>query len=347
MSYRKFLAFALVLVVVAGFALPVFGAQPVQAQESLLAKVQARGRLVCGINGTLAGFGRVDPNGDVAGFDADFCRVVAAAVFGDATKVDFVQVAAADRFPKIQAGEIDVLVRNTTFTFERDTQQGAEFGPVIFYDGQTFLTRKADNIADVKGLDGATVCVIKGTTTEQNLADIISVNAIKAESVSFENIDQVFEAFTANRCDAVTSDRSQLSSRLATSPDGSSWVIMESNFSKEPLAPVWKAGDAQWGDLVRWAVYATIIAEEYGVSSENVDARTADATLAPEAKRLLGVEGELNAYLGLDKGWAVAIVKQVGNYGEIYDRNIGSLGIARGPNNLWTNGGLIYAPPYR
>jgi general L-amino acid transport system substrate-binding protein len=261
--------------------------------------------------------------------------------------VEFLAVSAADRFPKLQSGEIDVLIRNTTFSFDRDTKQGANFGPVIYYDGQTFMVRKADNLAKVEDLNGATICVLKGTTTEQNLADIIAAANIQATTVPFENIDQVIEAFIAKRCDAVTSDRSQLSSRLATAKEGAEWTMFPENFSKEPLAPAIKAGDQPWDDAVRWVVYATIIAEEYGVDSMNVEAKVADAKLAAEAKRLLGVEGDLHTNIGFDKAWAVNVIKQVGNYGEIYQRNLGSLGIARGPNELWSKGGLIYAPPYR
>jgi len=272
---------------------------------------------------------------------------MAAAIFGDPTKVEFKPISAADRFPAIQAEQIDVLIRNTTVTFERDTRQGADFGPVIFYDGQTFLTRRADNIKTIKDLDGATICVIKGTTTEQNLADIIASNNINATSAPYDDINLVFEAFVAGSCQAVTSDRSQLASRQATSPQGAEWVLFDENFSKEPLAPVYKAGDAQWGDVVRWVTFATIIAEEYGLTSENVEMMAADPNLAPEAKRLLGVEGELHTFLGLEKDWAIKVIKAVGNYAEIYERNLGALGVERGPNKLWTNGGLLYAPPYR
>lgn len=346
MRFSKGFVTILAIALIVALALPAI--QPTQAQgESLLAKVKARGKLICGINGTLAGFGRVESDGKITGFDADFCRAIALAIFGDAAKLEMPQVAAADRFPKIQAGEIDVLVRNTTISQERDTKQGADFGPVLYYDGQTFLTRKADNLSKVEDLKGTSICVIKGTTTEQNLADIISSFGIDAKSVPFDNLDQVFEAFNAQRCQAVTSDRSQLSARLATSAEGKDWVLFSDNFSREPLAPAYKAGDAQWGDLVRWVVYATVIAEEHGVTSQNIDAKMADATLNPEAKRLFDVEGEFYKNLGLDKGWAVNIIKNLGNYGEIYERNLGVLGIARGPNALWRNGGLVYAPPYR
>lgn len=338
--------FALALVV--AFALPSGAAQPALAQGGVLDQVRARGNLVCGINGTLAGFGFLNPDGTVSGFDADFCRALAAAIFGDASKVEYVSVAARDRFPKIQAGEIDVLIRNTTFTFERDTQQGAEFGPVTYYDGQTFMARKADGYATVADLADTAICVIAGTTTEANLADILATNGISAETLTFESIDQVIEAFVQERCDAVTSDRSQLSSRVAQAGDQSTdWALFADDFSREPLAPAWRAGDAQWGDVVRWVINATFVAEAYGITSANIDDKLADASLPAEAKRLLGLEGELHTYLGLDATWGQAVIRAVGNYGEIYERNLGSLGLERGRNALYTDGGLIYPIPYR
>ncbi len=345
MNFRmaKFGMVVLIAFLMIGLALP----NTADAQEGLLARVAARGNLICGVNGGLAGFGLIAPDGAVTGFDADFCRAYAAALFGDPEKVEFKPISAADRFPSIQAEQIDVLVRNTTDTFERDTRQGADFGPTIFYDGQTFLVRRADNLSTVADLNGATICVIKGTTTEANLSDIIALNNINATVTPYDDINLVFEAFTAGSCQAVTSDRSQLASRQATSAEGPAWVLFDENFSKEPLAPVYKAGDAQWGDFIRWVTYATIIAEEYGLTMANVEEKAADPNLAPEAKRLLGVEGELHTFLGLESNWAINVIKAVGNYGEIYERNLGALGVERGPNKLWTDGGLLYAPPYR
>lgn len=343
LRFTKTLVAIVMVFAVVALALP----NNANAQEGgLLAAVKARGNVICGVNGQLAGFGLIAPDGKVTGFDADFCRVVAAAVFGDASKVEFKPIAAADRWTALQSGQIDVLFRNTTTTFERDTRQGAEFGPTIFYDGQSFLTRTADNLKTIADLNSATVCVIKGTTTEANLSDIIAANNIQATVTPYDDINLVFEAFNAKRCDAVTSDRSQLASRQATAPEGKEWSLFEANFSKEPLSPAWKAGDAQWGDLVRWSVYATMIAEEYGVTAANIDAKVADAALAPELKRLFGVEGELHTFLGLEKDWAVKVIKGVGNYAEIFDRNLGALGVGRGPNQLWPDG-LLYAPPYR
>lgn len=322
-----------------------------QAQDAgLLAKVKARGKLVCGINGGLQGFGYIDSKTNtISGFDADFCRVVAAAIFGDAKAVDFKPVAAADRFTAISSGEIDVLFRNTTYTFDRDTKQGADFGPTIFYDGQTVMARVADKLTKLEDLKDLTVCVIKGTTTEQNISDAMSAINTKFKLVPFEKIEQVMESFNGNRCDAVTSDRSQLVSQRAVSKDPAALNIFDVNLSKEPLTPAYKAGDAQWGDVIRWSVYATMLAEELGVTSKNADDMAAKST-SPEVRRLLGAEGELYKNLGLDKGWALNAIKQVGNYGEIYDKNLGAgtpFNLARGLNNLWNKGGLIYAPPYR
>jgi general L-amino acid transport system substrate-binding protein len=345
--FAKFCSLTVVLLVIAAISAP----QPTQAQSGgLLAKVKARGTLVCGINNGVPGFGFIDTaKNTISGFDTDFCRVIAAGVFGDATKVEFKPIAAADRFTALQSGEIDVLVRNTTFTFDRDTKQGADFGPTIFYDGQTVMARGADNLKELKDLKDLTVCAIKGTTTEQNISDAMASINTAFKLVTFDNIDQVLEGFSANRCDAVTSDRSQLVSKRATSKDPAAWVIFDANLSKEPLTPAFKAGDSEWADVVRWSVYATILGEELGVTSKNVDDMAANSK-SPDVLRLLGAEGTLNENLGLDKGWAVAIIKQVGNYGEIYDRNLGEgtpFNLARGLNNLWTNGGLIYAPPFR
>lgn len=344
LSFKKTITLALVAVAVLAMVLP----HAANAQDGgLLATVKARGNLICGVNGGLPGFGLIAPDGTVTGFDADFCRAVAAAIFGDANRVEFKPVAAADRWTALQSGEIDLLVRNSTHTLERDTIQGAEFGPVNFYDGQTFLVRKEDNLSTVADLNGATICVIKGTTTEANLSDIIASSGIQATIAPFDDINLVFEAFNAKSCQAVTSDGSQLAARAATDPNGSGWTIFAETFSREPLAPAWKAGDAAWGDLVRWVMYALIIAEDFGITSENYEAMAADADLPAEAKRMLDVEGEFYTYLGLEKGWAMAVLRSVGNYGEIYERNLGVLGLPRGNNALYKDGGLMYAPPFR
>ena len=323
----------------------------VQAQsKSILDKVKARGKLICGVNDQLPGFGFVDPKTKaISGFDTDFCRVVAAAVLGKADAVEFKIVADADRFLVIQDDEVDLLVHNTTFTFTRDSQLGADFGPVIFYDGQTVMGRVADKFAALGDLKGATVCSVKGTTTEQNIIDATTALNIKVKLVTFDDNTKLLDAFNGARCDVITSDRSQLVSIKATSKDPSAYNLFEENLSKEPLTPAYKQGDAQWGDIVRWSVYATFLAEEDGLTSKNIDDMKAN-TKNPEVRRLLGVEGELYKALGFDKDWAYNIIKQVGNYGEIYERNLGKdtpFSLIRGLNELWSKGGLIYAPPYR
>lgn len=345
--YAKFIMLIVAILLVVSMVAPRLS----YAQDTgLLAKVKARGKLVCGINNGVPGFGFVDAkNNTVSGFDTDFCRVIAAAIFGDAKAVDFKPVAAADRFTALQTGDVDVLIRNTTYTFDRDTKQGTDFGPTTFYDGQTVMARVADKLTKLEDLKDLTVCAIKGTTTEQNISDAMAAINTKFKLVTFDDIDQVINAFNANRCDAVTSDRSQLVSKRATSADPKAWVIFDNNLSKEPLTPAWKQGDSQWGDVVRWSVYATMLLEEEGVTSKNADDMVANSK-NPDVRRLLGVEGTLYQNLGLDKNWALNIVKQVGNYGEIYDRNLGEgtpFNLPRGLNNLWTKGGLIYAPPYR
>lgn len=340
-------AFALVLLI-AALVLPLTSVATAQ-EGGLLAKVKARGNVICGINNGVPGFGYIDAtNNTISGFDVDFCRVIAVAIFGDKSKVELKPVATADRFTALSSGAIDVLIRNTTFTFGRDTAQGADFGPTTFYDGQTIMTRTADNLTKLEQLDGATICAIKGTTTEQNIADA-TAGKVKVTTLIFDDIDQVIDGFVKGRCDAVTSDRSQLMSKKATNAEGAKWSVFADNISKEPLTPAWKAGDSQWGDVVRWSVYATIIAEEYDVSSQNIDEQLKNPNLNPEARRLFGLEGELYKSLDFDKDWAVNIVKQVGNYGEIFARNLGAspFNFERGFNALWRNGGLIYAPPYR
>lgn len=329
-------------------------AQPTRtyAQEGgLLAKVKARGKLLCGVNPAIPGFGFLDPTDNTfKGFDPDFCRVIAAAIFNDATKVEFKPIqAAADRFPALTAGDIDVLIRNTTFTAGRDTQDGADFGPTTYFDASTILVRTADNIKKLDDLKDATICAQKGTTNEQAISEVMASLNIPFKLVTFDNIDAVIDAFSNNRCDAVTSDRSQLAGKRSAAPKGKDWTILEDNLTKEPLTPAIKAGDSQWGDVVRWSVYATFILEEKGVTSKNVDDMVANSK-DPETRRLLGLEGTLYKNFGFDAKWAYSIAKQVGNYGEIFDRNLGptsSVKLSRGLNILWNKGGLLYAPPYR
>ncbi len=325
-------------------------AQTPEPASGLLAKVQARGKLICGINGTVQGFSYVDPKTKaVSGFDTDFCRVIAAAVLGKADAVDFQLIKNADRFTALQNGDVDVLIATTTYSFDRDTRLGANFGPTTFYDGQTLMARVADKLAKLEDLKDTTICAIKGTTSEQNIRDAMAALNLKATILTFDDSQQMLDWFVTNRCDAVTDDRSGLVSDRAKFDDPSAYMLFEQNLSKEPLSPVYKAGDAQWAEVVRWAVFATIIAEENGISSKNVDDMLANSKNA-EVRRLLGADGELYKNLAFDKAWAYNVIKQVGNYGEIYDRNLGPttpFNLPRGFNDLWTKGGLIYAPPYR
>jgi len=346
----KPLILSFVLLLIASLALPAI----TQAQGSgLFAKVKARGKLVCGVNPQIAGFGFLDTKDNTfKGFDPDFCRVIAAAMFGDAKAVEFKPIAAAaDRFPLLAAGEIDVLIRNTTFTFGRDSKEGADFGPTTFYDSSTIMVRTADKLAKLEDFKDLTICAIKGTTNEQSISEAMNAANTKFKLVTFDALSGVIEAFSSNRCDAVTSDSSQLAGARSAAKDGANWTILDLRLTKEPLGPAVKQGDVQWSDFVRWAIYATFIFEEQGVTSQNVDEIMAKTT-NPELRRLLGLDekSKLNENLGLDAKWAYNIVKQVGNYGEIFDRNLGEaspLKLQRGLNNQWNKGGLIYAPPFR
>ncbi len=315
-----------------------------------LKAVQARGKLVCGVNGQLPGFSYIDSQGNWSGFDADFCRVLAAAIFGDATKVEFRPLTTQERFTALQTGEVDVLIRNTTWTLVRDTDLGLNFTVTTFYDGQGLMVRKDSGFTKLADLNGATICVQKGTTTELNLADTFSTAGLQYTPATFEDINQTYSAYAEGRCDAVTSDKSQLSSvAKGALPDPENHVILDATLSKEPLGPVVRHGDDQWLDIVRWAVFATFFAEEKGITSANVDQVKANAT-DPEIKRFLGLEGDLGPKLGLSNDWAYNIVKQVGNYAEIYDRSLGPntpTYIPRGLNSLYTQGGLLYSPPFR
>jgi general L-amino acid transport system substrate-binding protein len=315
-----------------------------------LSAVQARGNLICGVNGQLPGFSFLDPNGEMKGFDADFCRAIAAAVFGDATKVEYRPLTTQERFTALQTGEIDVLARNTTWTLVRDTELGLNFTVTTFYDGQGIMVPADSGFKTLKDLEGGTICVQKGTTTELNLADAMSVAGVSYTPATFDDVNATYGAYAEGRCDAVTSDKSQLSSAakgLLPNPD--QHVIMDLTLSKEPLGPVVRHGDDQWFDIVKWTVYATMAAEEYGVNSTNVDDQKANA-VNPEIRRLLGVEGDLGPKLGLDTEWAYNVIKSVGNYAEIYDRGLGPntpTFIPRGLNSSYRDGGILYSPPFR
>jgi general L-amino acid transport system substrate-binding protein len=309
------------------------------------------GELRCGTRDDLPGFAVLDSGGDHVGFDADFCRVIAAALLGDAEAATFVDLETADRFTALQSGEIDVLVRNTTWTATRDGVEGATFLQPTFYDGQGMMVEAASGIDSLEGLAGGVVCVAGGTTTEGNVATEFARLELDApEVLSFESVDLLQQAFQEGRCDGWSSDRSQLTGLRSNYPDGpDALVILEEVFSKEPLAPAVRDGETALAQAVEWAIFATIQAEEFGLTSDNVDS-IRDSTADPNVQRFLGIEidgATLDPGLGLPTDFAYQVVKQVGNYGEIYDRNITPLGLERGPNSLWSEGGLLYAPPYR
>ncbi|HEX6842767.1 MAG TPA: amino acid ABC transporter substrate-binding protein [Stellaceae bacterium] len=311
--------------------------------------VRSRGVVTCAANTGLAGFGMPDQQGDYKGLDADTCRAVAAAVFGDAKKVKFIPTTTQQRFTVLQSGEADILTRNTTWTALRDTEQGLNFAPVTYYDGQGFMVAKKTGIKSAKELDGATICVQPGTTTELNLADYFRTNHMTFKPLVVEKLAEVENAFFSGRCDAYTTDRSGLAATRAgkaSNPDD--YVILPEIISKEPLAPAVRHGDDEWFDIVKWTVYAMIGAEEKGITSANVD--EALKSDDPDVKRMLGVTPGIGKALHLDEKWAYNIIKQVGNYGEVFERNVGSktpLKLDRGINALWTKGGLMYAMPFR
>jgi general L-amino acid transport system substrate-binding protein len=319
-----------------------------QARTATLEQVKARGSLNCGSGTGLAGFGLPDAQGNWAGLDVDLCRAISAAVFNDPTKIKFVSLSAKDRFTALQSGEIDVLSRNTTWTSSRDTALGLNFAGVNYYDGQGFMVKKSARIASALELNGASVCVQQGTTTELNLADYFRANKLQLKAVTFATNDETVKAYEGGRCDAFTTDASGLYSerlRMAKSDDH---MVLPEIISKEPLGPVVRHGDDQWLDVVKWVHFAMITAEELGVTKANVDEQLKSNN--PDVKRLLGTEGKHGEALGLTNDWAYRVIKHVGNYGETFEKNVGTgsqLKIARGLNNLWSKGGLQYAPPIR
>lgn len=324
-----------------------FAAGSAMAGETLKA-IQAKGFVQIGVNGQLFGFGMPDEKGEWKGLDVDTGRAIAAALFGDATKVKFTPLTAVQRFTALQSGEVDVLCRNATQTLTRDTSLGLNFVQVNYYDGQAFMVPKKMNIKGAKELDGATVCVLPGTTTELNAADYFRSNNMKWKPVVIEQNAELSKAFFAGRCDCITSDASQLAGIRAQAPNPKDYVILPDIISKEPLAPAVRHGDDQWKDIVHYAVLAMIEAEELGITSKNVDEMLKSND--PRIQRFLGVSPGNGAALGLDEKFAYNIVKQVGNYSEVFERNVGvntSLGIERGLNALWTKGGLMYSPPFK
>src|SRR5262245_6607132 len=338
LAMRRLLAFVMLL----GFAC-------VSAQASTLDDVRRRGVLRCGVNTGLAGFAAPDDKGEWRGIDADFCRAVAVAVLGDASKVKYVPTNAKERFTALQSGEVDLLARNTTWTFSRDTDLGFDFVGVNYYDGQGFMVRKSLNVKSALELNGASVCVQTGTTTELNLGDYFRANNMELKPVVFEKNEEARQAYDEGRCDAYTTDASGLAAERSVLAQPGDHIILPEIISKEPLGPLVRHGDNRWGDVVRWSLNAMIIAEEFGVTQANLDEQKASSQ-NPEVRRLLGVEGEMGKMTGLSNEWAYNIIKAVGNYGESFERNVGlktPLQLARGLNDLWSRGGLLYAPPIR
>jgi general L-amino acid transport system substrate-binding protein len=310
--------------------------------------VKSRGELHCGVSQGLPGFSSADEKGAWHGLDVDYCRALAAAVLGDASKVKYTPLSAKERFTALQSGEIDVLSRNTTWTMSRDTQLGLNFAGVTYYDGQGFMVRKALGVKSAKGLGGAQICINSGTTTELNVADYFRRNNMQYKPVVFENSDQTVAAYDAGRCDVYTTDASGLYAQRLKLKDKDVHMVLPEIISKEPLGPVVRQGDDGWFNIARWTLFAMIGAEELGVTSKN--AAEMKGSKNQEVLRLLGVEGGFGSKLGLADDWAFQIVSQVGNYGEVFARNVGPatpLGIDRGINRLWTDGGLMYSPPVR
>ncbi|MBL0687008.1 MAG: amino acid ABC transporter substrate-binding protein [Sulfurospirillum sp.] len=320
-----------------------------QATAGVLEDTKKQGFVKCGVDGGLPGFSEILSGGVYKGIDVDGCRSVAAAVLGDASKVKYIALNAKERLTALQSGEIDVLYRNTTWTQSRDTSLGLNFAGVNYYDGQGFMVRKSLNVSSAKELDGASVCLQTGTTTELNVADYFRTNGMKYKTVSYDTNDQVVSSYENGRCDILTSDASQLYGLKTKLKDPAKHIVLPEIISKEPLGPVVRQGDDEWFNIVKWSYNAVVAAEELGVTSANVD-KLKTSTKSPAIKRLLGTEGKMGANLGLNADFAYQIIKQVGNYGEIFERNIGintSLKMERGINALWTNGGLQYSPPFR
>jgi general L-amino acid transport system substrate-binding protein len=318
------------------------------AQTRTIDTVKQRGQLVCGVNVGLGGFSAADDKGVWSGLDVDYCKAVSAAVLGDAGKVRYVPTTTKERFTALQSGEIDLLARNTTWTLSRDSSLGLSFAGINYYDGQGFIVKKAAKLKSAKELGGATVCVQTGTTTELNLADFFRTNKLQYKPLVFEKLDEALRAYQADRCDSFTTDASGLYASRLQLANPNDHMVLPDIISKEPLGPVVRQGDPHWLTIVKWVHFALLNAEELGVTQANVDQMAGSTN--PDIRRLLGKEGDFGKGLGLDNDWAYRIVKQVGNYGEVFERNVGSgsrLKIERGLNDLWTKGGLQYAPPVR
>jgi general L-amino acid transport system substrate-binding protein len=334
------------LVVTSAFVL----AAPLAAQNRLpsLQAIKQRGQIICGANTGLPGFSIPDKQGNWSGIDVDFCKAIAAAIFNDPSKTRFIPTSSVNRFTSLQSGEVDLLSRNVTWTSSRDTALGFNFGPILYFDGQGFMVKKALNAKSAKDLSGATVCVNQGSTSELNLADYFRANNMQLKVVSYPTGEESVKAYEAGRCDSFTTDVSGLYAERLKMANVSDHIILPEIISKEPLAPAVRHGDDQWYDIVKWAHYALVTAEELGVTKANVDEQL-NAT-NPDIRRLLGVEGKHGESLGLTNDWAYRMIKHMGNYGESFEKNVGTgseLKISRGLNQLWTKGGLQYAPPIR
>jgi len=319
------------------------------ASAATLDSVKQRGTLICGVSTGFAGFSAPDSQGNFKGLDVDYCRALAAGVLGDPGKVRYVALTAQNRFTALQSGEIDVLYRNSTETFLRGTTLGLRQGPINFYDGQGFVVRKDTGVKDLKALNGATVCVAQGTTHEVTLGDYGRANNIDWKPLVFDRIDTMYQTFFGGRCDAMTQDASALAGAVATAaPNAADYFVLPITISKEPLGPFTRNGDEVWSDIITWLHFGLIEAEELGVTQANADEMTKSAT--PAVQRLLGTSGDLGSRLGLDNKWMLQAIKAGGNYGEIFERNVGQaspLKLERGLNALWSKGGLMYAVPFK
>ena len=318
------------------------------AQANTLKTVKNRGAVVCGVSQGLPGFSNPDNQGSWTGMDVDVCRALAAAIFGNPAAVKYTALSAKERITALQSGEVDLLARNTTWSMHRDTALGVDFAAVNYYDGQGFMVCKELGVRSAKELDGATLCTNQGTTTELNAADYFRANGMKYDMVAFEKADEAIAAYNTGRCDAYTTDHSALYAQRLKLTDPKAHMVLPEIISKEPLSPVVRQGDDVWADIVQWSHYATVAAEELGVTSKNIDSLKGSKN--PSIRRLLGLDGTFGDNLGIRQDWAYQIIRHVGNYGEIFERNVGvntPLGIKRGLNALWTKGGLQYAPPIR
>ena len=319
------------------------------AGAATLDDVRAKGHVQCGINTGLAGFAFKDEAGEWQGFDVEYCKALAAAVFGDAGAVKYTNLTGATRFEALKSGEIDALSRNTTWTYSRDNDLKLTFVGVNYYDGQGFIVSRALGVESAHDLEGASVCIQTGTTTELNLADFFRANGMSYEPVPIENNEEARQNYLAGRCDVYTTDRSGLAATRAVLDNPDDHVVLPEIISKEPLGPLVRHGDDEWADIARWTLNVLILAEEYGINSDNVG-ELAEGTNNPEINRMLGTEGEYGAMLRLDPDWAVNVISSVGNYAEIFDRHIGpdtQIGLARGENASYRDGGILYAPPFR